>query len=253
MARFLPRAVVLSIMLLGGLFGVRWFEENSKDAKHEAALAAKDQVIAAERQKNDVLRSIVKRLQTDKRMARVIVGDQQVVNGKVESTKIAFSEYDKDGKKLLDDTTRDFTVDGDTVYVAAYVVEFDDALVAAGDPLRGHSVAVFQRIFGKKGQEFGYELRSAADAPSPGASAVEQEVWRDFWKLSEDAGLRKKYGVKRAVGKAVFSEQFKPGFVYTLTLDPRGNLSMDTDPMDPLIDRMLREKRGSPATTQAAR
>lgn len=255
MAKYLSRVVVLGLMVISGVFGIKFYDEHSQEAK----LRAKDEIIAAEQKKNEVLRGVLRRLQTDKRMARVIVTDQQVRDGRTFTT-VLFSEYDPDGKKLVEATTKEFVIEGTTIYVAGYVVEFEDKLVEADDPLRGHSIAVFQRIFGQKGQDAGFELRSAGgdaplgqENPDKAKAALEREVWKDFWKLEKDPILRAKYGVKQAGGRAAFSEHFEPGYMYTLTLDPRGKLGMDVQPLDPLVDKALRDKRSTPTTGPATR
>lgn len=252
MAQALPRLVILGLVLIGGMFGLKKYQEGTESAQLRTQLKEKDVIIAQEQKKNELLRSVVKRMQTDRRMARIIVTDQRSEEGRTE-TKILFSEYDREGSKLLPASTREFTVEGTSIWVDTYVVQFDDKLVEANDPLKGHSLAVFRRIFGRRGPDAGFDLQSASGAPlghesdNAQQAALEREVWKEFWKLPEDGKLREKYGVKAAFGGSVFNEQFKPGFVYTLTLDPRGGLKMLVDPMDPLIERALRERGTNPS------
>lgn len=252
MARYLPRLILLGLTFVAGVFGLTVYQQGTTENQLREQIKEKDVIISQERQKNDLLRSVVKRMQTDRRMARIIVTDQRSEEGRTE-TKILFSEYNRDGTELVAASTREFTVEGTSIWVDTYVVQFDDKLVEQNDPAKGHSIAVFKRIFGRKGPDAGFELQSAAGAPlgvesaNPSQAALEREVWKDFWKLSEDKKLREQYGVQAAYGLSAFNEEVKRGFVYTLTLDPRGGLKMLAERMDPLMDRALRGAGTNPS------
>ena len=241
MASVLFRVVVLVAMIVGGWAGVSMYQESTNDAK----LREKDKVIAEERQKNDLLRGIVKRLQTDKRVARIVVTDQKEVDGRTETT-ILFSEYDRDGKTPL--PMRRFVLDGKGAHIDALVLEFEGKYVEENDPLRGHAVALFRRVFGdNQAPNAGFTLDSAGEAPAvyknsdPRLAKLEADLWKDFWRLADDPQYRQQYGVKLAYGASTYREEFKKGYVYNLVLSPTGGLKMTPEKMDALWERSLSE------------
>ena len=64
MARNVSKIIFLALMVVGGWFGLYAY----KDSTNSAQLAVKDKQIEAEKQKNDILRDVVKRIQTEKRV-----------------------------------------------------------------------------------------------------------------------------------------------------------------------------------------
>ena len=73
------------------------------------------------------------------------------------------------------------------------VIKFDRDFVDENDPLRGHSIALFTKIYGDKQRP---RRRETIDAPGkipdvyrgadPRRREFEQELWNNFWKLAED-------------------------------------------------------------------
>ena len=141
------------------------------------------------------LEKVVSRLSVENRVADILVSNQeQDANGALRTT-LLFVEYDKQGEPL---PAKSFTVDGDTAHIDAMVIKFDRDFVAKNDPLRGHSIALFTKLYG--------EHQRPADAmmiDSPGkipdiyrgadprVSQFELSLWTDFWKLYEDEEYRK--------------------------------------------------------------
>ena len=97
-------------------------------------------------------------------MAQVWVTDQATPeNGDPVVTKVKFVEVDGEGNPLSQ--SRTFSLEGDVMYVDAWVVKFDDELVEAGDPLRSASLCLFRRLFGEHQEPSdGYSLDNY-DAP----------------------------------------------------------------------------------------
>lgn len=248
MANILSRVVIIGLLLIGGLFGYKMVRDGSPETQYNASLQAE---IAAQKQrneqlqqekqalqvKNEALASLVKRLQSDKRVARiVVVGQNKSEDGKVQ-TQIQFTEYARDGKTLVPNA-QEFTLDGVGLHIDAYVIQFEGKYVEENDPLKGHSVAMFHRLFGdNQTPANGFILDSPGEAPKvydapgidPHLKAAEAALWKDFWKLADDPAYRAKYGVKLAYGSSSFREELKKGAVYTLTLDPQGGLKMTSD------------------------
>lgn len=241
MAQAVFKVVVLLLMIVGGWAGVSMYEKSTDEAK----LREKDKVIAEVQKKNELLKLIVKRLQTDRRVARVIVTDQTEVDGRTETTML-FAEYARDNQTIL--PARRFVLDGKGAHIDAYVLEFDGKYVEENDPLRGHAVALFKRIFGdNQAPSAGFTLDSPGEVPDvyknsdPKLAALEADLWKDFWRLADDPQYRQQYGVKLAYGAGAFREEFKKGFIYELVLSPTGGLKLTAQKMDPLWERSLSE------------
>src|SRR5689334_16847576 len=94
--------------------------------------------------KNEQLTQIVSRLGQERRVAEVLVTDQSRGGDGVLHTNLLLVENARDGSTL---PPKSFSVDGDQVHVDAMVVKFERHFVQEGDPLRGHSVALFTRVY----------------------------------------------------------------------------------------------------------
>ena len=246
------RAVIrtcIAIVLLTAAYGcLIWWQSSSAEKQAIAKLQEQKQQLEAQKQK---LQDVVDRLGTAKRVADVIVTDQR--GGASPVTKLLFVEYDRAGKAM---EPRELAIRGTTAHVEATVIEFEPGRVAANDPLRGHAIALFTRIFGDHDTPAG-----ATPIDTPGqipafyrdaetkTSAFEKRLWQTFWQLSRDADLRKEMGVQMAIGKGVWGP-FEPDTLYTLTLQPDGNLSRTSEPMRGAYGsyiRLLRDRLGSAA------
>lgn len=242
MARNLIRSAILIVTIVAGWIGIRVYEDNT----HSSQLAKRDELIRQAEQKAEVLRGVVKRLQTDKRVARIIVTDQATAeNGQVWTT-LLFGEYGRDGQSYLEGSERRFVIEGKGAHIDAHVIEFDGKYVEENEPLRGHSIALFKRIFGdKQTPESGFVIDSPGEVPEiykgadPGMREMEQKLWKEFWRLADDDEFRRQWGVKLAYGSSGFREEFKKGYIYTLMLSPTGGLKLTAEKMDPMIERAL--------------
>jgi hypothetical protein len=166
-----------------------------------------------------------------------VVVDQKKVDDERTETTLQFTEYARDGKTLLRNA-REFTINGVGAHIDAYVIQFDGKYVEENDSLRGHSVALFKRVFGdNQSPNQAFSLDTPGEVPEvyqgEGVDAklapLEKELWKDFWRLADDKAYRDKMGVKLAYGSGAFREEMKKGFVYTLTLDPQGGLRMASE------------------------
>ena len=197
------------------------------------------------------LEQAVTRLTSDKRVADVLVLDQKEVDGRT-ITDLLFVEYNRAGEPL---PARTFQIEGTIAHIEAMVIEFKPELVIANDPLRGHSIALFTRIFGES-----QTPASASRIDSPGKmpeffrgtdeniTQFETNLWQKFWNLESDENLRKEMGVHLATGKGVWGP-FEKGKLYTITLEPTGNLSRTVEPMrgvyETYIDMMRKKLQGA--------
>jgi hypothetical protein len=247
MANVFSRLIVVGLLVIGGLFSYKLIRDGSPESQYNAQIQAE---LAAQKQKNEQLQkekealqvknealaALAKRLQTDKRVARLVVMNQETDSDGKLQTSLLFTEYARDGKTLL--KPHEFVVEGKGVHIDAYVIQFEGKYVEANDPLKGHSVAMFHSIFGDKQMpENAFILDSPGEEPEvykgegidPRLAGAEKELWKDFWKLATTPEYRQKFGVKLAYGSSSFHQDLKKGTVYTLTLDPQGGLKMSSD------------------------
>jgi hypothetical protein len=200
-----------------------------------------------EQQRTTELKQIVTRLTSERRVADVIVTSQTIVAGQL-TTSIVFVEYGPGGEAL---PARRFTIPGKMVHLEGLVIKFDGRFVAENDPLRGHSIALFTRLFSDAQAPLNaFPIDQPGVAPSvycqPGkpVSEFEAELWKNFWRLADDADYRTKMGVRVAQGEGVW-RPFEPGMLYTIALESNGGLNIHSEPLRGIYQEALRS-RGLP-------
>jgi hypothetical protein len=193
----------------------------------DAELVRKDAKIQEQTAEISKLNIEVDRLETslallkiDHRVARLTVVDQD--QG---ATKVEFVELNDEGQPI--ETPREFRIPGDTVYIDAWVVKFDDKYVEAADLARGTSLILFKRLFGN-GQkpDDGYPLDEQGAAPKAYArggkmSDFERKIFDDFWSIANDKDKAAEKGIKANYGSADYLKVEK-GKTYTVELRASG-------------------------------
>jgi hypothetical protein len=234
MLRNLAKILWLSTLIVGGGVGIWIYQDHYSTARQVAKLEA---------QKKQ-LEDMIGRLSAEKRVADIVVTDQKASEG-VLNTELLFVEYTHTGSAL---PARSFTIKGKWVHIDAMVIKFDRELVKQNDPLRGHSIALFTRMYG--------DHQSPADAfmidepgkipaiyqsPDSSANSFEQTLWNDFWKLAADENYRKSRGVRVAQGEGVWGP-FDPGRLYTITLQADGGLNLTSEPLKGIYLEAMKKK-----------
>jgi len=238
MLRPLGKIFGLTFMLLVASVGIVYYQ-------HATSTEKKIEKLEDEKRQ---LEQVVQRITTEKRVADILVSNQQRdANGQLITT-LLFVEYDKKDQPL---PARSFTIAGDTAHIDAMVIKFDRGYVAEADALRGHSLALFTKLYG--------EHQNPADAlpidppgkipdiyrsADPQVSEFELSLWNDFWKLYDDEGYRKAKGVRvegGTTGQSVWGP-FKPDRLYTITLESAGGLSMTSSPLRGIYSAALRQR-----------
>ena len=173
--------------------------------------------------------------------------DQKTVDGVLKTT-LLFVEYAADGHSL---PPKSFTIDGKFAHIDGLLIQFEHNFVKENDPLRGHSIVLFKRIYGDKQSP---EQAAAIDAPGeipdvyrgaePRVSAFEQDLWKDFWKLYDDETYRQMKGVRVAMGQGVWG-MFDKGKLYTITLQSDGGLTLASEPLKGIYVECCKERAGS--------
>lgn len=231
---------ILLGLLIAGMVGFGYLQSRlSSEARIKELEARKQQ-----------LEDFVQRLGSERRVAEAMVTDQKKVDGKLQTT-ILFVEYARDGSTL---PPRTFTVEGDGVHIEAMVIKFEQESVARDDPLRGHSIALFTRLFGdNQSPANAFPIDQPGSIPdvyrgaTPAQVNFEEQLWQQFWKLADDPDYAKSQGVRLAQGQGVWRHLI-PGYVYKLTTEANGGLNMEAVQMKGAVSEYLKEKIGS--TTQ---
>jgi hypothetical protein len=231
MLRHLTKFILLSGLVLGGSVALWQYEKKwSEQAKQE-------QRIRRLEEEKQQLQRFVARLTSEKRVAEIVVTDQAKTGDQIESTTLLFVEYDREGKQL---PPQFFTIKGNVAHIDALVIKFEKDFVRSEDPLRGHSLVLFYRLYGDyQTPADGYRIDQPGAIPeiyqdetaTTAAQAFEQELWKNFWKLADDVKYRQEKGVSVAMGEGPWT-YFYPDKVYQLTLAAAGGLSINSRPLD---------------------
>ncbi len=239
MMRTTAKFLVVCALLLGGTAGLMYVQ------RHDVAA----QKLRAAEQRNDLLRRVVQNLTAETRVADVIVTEQHVTEGRLFTT-LLFVEYAKDGRPL---PGKRFTIAGNVAHIDAMVVKFDGKFVEQNDPLRGHSVALFTRLYGEtQAPAQGFPIDSRGGVPDvyrgadPAVAAFERELWTNFWKLADDASYRNELGVRVAQGEGVWCP-FQKDRLYTLTMESDGGLNITSEPLKGIYREAM--KQGAPVAS----
>lgn len=189
-------------------------------------------------QENKILKQVIERLQTDSRIAEILVTGVKFDEETSKTfTEIKFLEYGVDGKPLK---PKYFTFSGNIIQFQSLVIRFDDIYIKKADKLRGRSAYLFWKVFmldGSNTQE--YEITKAYQIPDgyklPDSSdSFESELWENFWKYALDLGPVKKIGIKNAQIEAP-GTMFLPGMLYTIKIEHDGGMRIDSSKISPIL------------------
>jgi hypothetical protein len=236
MTRSLMKILVLTILVIAGSFGIDYY-------RHHFSV---DQQVEELQQQKRQLQQIVRRLSDESRVAEVLVTDQKTVNG-VEQTTLLFVEYARDGSTL---PPKEFTISGDQAHIDAMVIKFDHDFVEKDDPLRGHSLALFTKLYGEnQSPDHAFTIDKPGEIPDyyrgidPQVSQFEQGLWTNFWKLVDDPAYRQEKGVRVANGQGLWGP-FDPDKLYTITIESNGGLNISNEPLKGIYREALKRRGG---------
>jgi hypothetical protein len=200
--------------------------EHARLEREHSELVRRNAELAEESRK---LQQVVERLNVERRVALIdVVQQHSDAAGRVVQTVIRFTETDRDGK-LLQPLV--FGVAGEVPHFDALVLKFEQDFVAQGDALRGHSLALFRRVYGEsQSPDSGYWLGGQGQVPdvyrvNPKPSEFELRLWQNFWGYASDPEKARGAGVRVAQGEAVYAPM-RMGEHWTLTLEADGGLNL---------------------------
>jgi hypothetical protein len=186
----------------------------------------KDTIVKLEKDKQR-LEAYLKILENVDRRARVdVLSQTRDQKGSLQTT-IRFTETDSTGKPIS--PSRELTLPGQDVYFDTLVIKFDDHFVEQNDPLKGHTLMLFRRIFSSTMRaEDGFVIDVAGQPPGIyserlAPSTFEKELWKRFWELANDDKLAKEHGVRAIHGDAPYM-RMEPDRVYEIWLRSTGEV-----------------------------
>ncbi len=231
--RALAKTLFLTLLVVAGSGGLFYYYN------HNAAQRQIEQL----QEKNQQLQQILQRLETDRRVARIMVTDQKTVGDKMKTT-LLFQETAPDGTAL---PAKQFTINGNEAHFDAQVVKFKDEYIKEGDSdlFRGKAILLFVRVYGAdQAPDAGFPIDSPGSIPDiyrgldPQVSDFQQDLWKNFWKLYNDRDARDARGIRGMNGHGLYG-QFNPGHLYTITLRPDGDGTINEEPLDPMYKQAM--------------
>jgi hypothetical protein len=126
-------------------------------------------------------------------------------------------------RRLLE---REFTVEGDVVYVDALIVKFEPQLVMDG---KARALHLLRRVYGENTPPSqGEAIETPGETPICYADLLDaldlpdrEMFWEEIWKLSDDPQRLAAAGVQAVYGNA-FYKRMRPGLIYIIQLDADG-------------------------------
>ena len=205
------------------------------------------------------LKTIVERLTRDERVAQVMVTEQ---TANPLTTTVRFQEVDYANNPIGEPIS--CKMDGDEIYFDTLVIKFDDGIKSLNDPqmveklkrkdgaddLAGKSIILFRRIFSDKQRpESGCTIDAPGSAPTPyktPPTALEQELWHDFWKIANDPDVAKARGIRAAHGEAV-SMKIEKDKIYVIEKRAAGDLTIRPEKIPAVMRNPAPPPPASPA------
>lgn len=251
-AKIVSKLVGLTVAVAAAGGGFAWWQYRANESQR---------IIEAQAREIEYLNNVADRLDMERRLARIIVtGQKRNEQGQL-VTDLLFFEVGRDGEELA---PKAFTVVGDEIRVGGRIVKFDKDFVREGDPLRGKAILLWDRIYGSAtAPENAPMIDPEGDAPrvyrgDPAATGLdatrarfEAELWDNFWELARNPELAKARGVRAMHGVEGYAP-FEPDYVYELTLENNGALTLYSKPMPALYRALLRAVGNEPGGSNGA-
>lgn len=206
--------------------------ENKRLVHEQEELARKNRALAlqTERLKREKaqLDEVIERLDVEERVAEIEVLQQHQNDQGNLQTVVRFTEFGRGGEPL---EPLVFGIPSDTPHFDALVIKFERDYVKRGDSLRGHSLALFRRVYGDtQSPNSGYWIGERSGVPdlyriSDEPSEFELKLWAEFWEYASNPDRAATAGVRVAQGESVYAPM-KPGEIWRLSLDAGGGLNL---------------------------
>lgn len=228
-----------SVVGYGGYFGYNNYVKPSQDAKQAIADLADLQVEFEKQQTaliesealNDRLETSMKLLKVDRRIANVVVLEKGEDADGNPFMDVSFTEVDEEDNPI--GTTRNYTIQGEKLYIDGWIATFEDKYIEQADELRAASLFAFKSIYGdaempRDAQRLDEESQ---DQSPPGIyndsrkREFEQKIWSDFWKVCNDAQLQHELGIRAVGGQTSYVKPIE-GKTYRVNIRASGGMSL---------------------------
>ena len=178
---------------------------------------------------NDRMATSIKLLKFDRRAAYVEVLEKGIDDQKQPYLEVRFTEVDANGDPL--GVSKDFTLQGNKIYVDAWVAKFKDRYIEQADALRGAALFKFKRIFGDDEKPSQAQSLESATNVVPDfyqqsvVSDFEKQIWADFHDVCKTPERQDELGLRNLGGQApyVMAEE---GVTYKVTVRSTGDISI---------------------------
>jgi hypothetical protein len=232
--------LAIAALVLAGGFALYKYDQSRTEVRLQ------EEIKKLQAQKQELQDYIVK-LTSSRRVAEIVVTDQAIVDG-ILNTTLLFSEIGPDGRRL---PPRFFTIKGYIVHIEALTIRFDLDFIRKNDPFRGQSIALFHRLYGEyQSPNDGFPLDTPNTPPGyynytpdyPLPEKVKQyqnALWSNFWRLADDEAFRKEKGVRLVQGEGPWRPVY-PDYIYTISLETAGGLTISSRPIDDLYRQFLK-------------
>ncbi len=239
-ARLIGWLVTLALLAFIGWLGWNIYQGAFTTAHLQAKIKELETTNEELQKENKELKREIERLRVANRLLKVdtrvaildvIEKTQSPQTGAVRTTFV-FREVDSTGRPITPE--RKFTINGDILYVDAWVAKFQDEFVELGDPIRGSTIYLFRRLFGEDQRPSeGFVLDEEGSLPlayrSQGeVSEFEKEIWEKFWFLANNPEEAARKGLRAVHGEAVYMK-LEEGKRYRIQLRASDGLSIVPD------------------------
>lgn len=187
-------------------------------------------IIADQKEKIQQLETQIHLLKVKNRVARLsVLAQQQDPSTGTIKTTVRFVELNEEGNMIGE--PREYTVEGEVVYVDGWIVKFQDKYVQKSILPRSSSVILFHRIYGQKqSPDSGYRLDTYGTVPLPyrendSGTSLLRSIFSDFWNVANSPSRQEELGIRAAHGTAGYIKA-KPGKTYRVSLRASGDVSI---------------------------
>ncbi|MBF0479223.1 MAG: hypothetical protein HQL26_07035 [Candidatus Omnitrophica bacterium] len=188
--------------------------------------------------REDLLKTIISRLEADSRIAEVLVTSVKYDEvQKKNFTTIKFLEYGTSGQAL---EPKYYTFSGNIIQFQSLVIRFKNIHIQEAHKFKDKSAYIFWKVFmldGKNTQEF--EINPARQIPAGykvtrDASPYEGALWEKFWDYALDSKKSDEAGIKNAQIEAP-GTMFVPGNLYSIKIEHNGGMRIDASPLPGIL------------------
>ncbi len=181
---------------------------------------------------NRSLREGLARLTEEREIGYARIVEQRADLGGIRS-RVRFAQPDPANPgKLIQE--KEFWIPGEVVHFDALVIRFSNQLVMDG---RERAIHFWRRVYGEdQAPAQGFPLETSGAAPGRYEGLTKdldekdrQRFWSSLWELGDHPEKLAADGIQAVQGNAVY-RRVRPGFIYTITLSPTGQMTITQTP-----------------------